>query len=110
MVIHSDSCSLWRKSGHVEDEFSKKLVEFGLNCLSLTPTDIDFITADGDPAFRTSERLGIPQPTPENYCASFRLASGDLSLLPRISKKPSSVSRLLELTNLVSPGSFPLQS
>ena len=60
MVIHSDSCSLWRKSGHVEDEFSHKLVEFGLNCLSLTPTDIDFISADGDPAFRTSERLGTP--------------------------------------------------
>ncbi len=54
--IHSDSCSLWRKTGHVEDEYQKKLMVFGLNCLSLTPTDIDFITADGDPAFRTSEK------------------------------------------------------
>ena len=47
---------MWRKSGHVEDEFKNKLVEFGLNCLSLTPTDIDFVTSDGDPAFRTTER------------------------------------------------------
>lgn len=56
IAIHSDSCSLWRKTGHVEDEYHKKLMVFGLNCLSLTPTDIDFITADGDPAFRTAEK------------------------------------------------------
>ena len=30
-------------------------MEFGLNCLSLNPTDIDFITTNKDPAFRTTE-------------------------------------------------------
>jgi len=29
---------------------------FGLNCLSLTPTDVDFITSEGQPAFRTTEK------------------------------------------------------
>ncbi|EKX40502.1 hypothetical protein GUITHDRAFT_113291 [Guillardia theta CCMP2712] len=56
MAVHADSCSLWRKTGHVEDEFRRKLMDFGLNCLSLTPSDISFLTADGDPAFRTSEK------------------------------------------------------
>ena len=56
MAIHADSCSLWRKTGHVEDEYKKKLIDFGLNCLSLSPTDIDFITAAKDPAFRTREK------------------------------------------------------
>jgi len=55
MAVHSDSCSLWRKSGHVEDEYRRKLMDFGLNCLSLNPTDIDFITTNKDPAFRTTE-------------------------------------------------------
>jgi hypothetical protein len=86
MAIHSDSCTLWKKSGHIEDELKNHLLGrfrhqfsyivlpdliqrllgidfalfkttvFGLNCLSMTPTDVDFITAGGEPAFRTSER------------------------------------------------------
>jgi len=36
--------------------YKNKLIEFGLNCLSLSPTDIDFITVKKDPAFRTTEK------------------------------------------------------
>jgi len=38
------------------DRYQQKLIDFGLNCLSLSPTDIDFITTKKDPAFRTSEK------------------------------------------------------
>jgi len=55
MIINTETCSLWRKSGSVSDQFARPLMEFGLNCLSLQPTDINFITQSGEPAFRTSE-------------------------------------------------------
>ena len=40
----------------MHDRYKNKLIEFGLNCLSLSPTDIDFITVKKDPAFRTTEK------------------------------------------------------
>jgi hypothetical protein len=55
MVISSDTCTLWRKAGRVEDQYSNSLVEFGANCLSMRPTDVSFVTESGEPAFRTSE-------------------------------------------------------
>jgi len=43
-------------AGVVRGRYRRKVIDFGLNCLSLSPTDIDFITTEKDPAFRTTEK------------------------------------------------------